>query len=335
MKQTWIQEYFHFQEQITPDGSERLFLKGHYRGQPALLIKPGGSPGGVREGLAYASISRHLHAHQLPVPELYYFAPETGDVLTQYIEGRHLESEIKAYHDDAGRLTAHGEAAIKKRYETILNTLLKMQTQGAKGFDTGWCFDTPSYDSHLAFEREAMYFLNAFLKDIYCITAGREIEEELKEFCSQVDHMNNSFLLHRDFQSRNILVSGDRFWFLDFQGARLGPLGYDLASLLFDPYVDLAPALRAHLFRFYWTKLHETITHITFDDFQTGFNALAILRTMQAIGAYSFLSVRKGKTFFRRFIPIALRNLRLLLSETNDLSGLKQLIANLHDDKTI
>ena len=54
-------------------------------------------------------------------------------------------------------------------------------------------------------------------------------------------------LMHRDFQSRNILLQDGRVRLVDVQGMRLGPLGYDAASLLWDPYVALPQGVREHL----------------------------------------------------------------------------------------
>jgi len=44
--------------------------------------------------------------------------------------------------------------------------------------------------------------------------------------------------MHRDFQSKNLMIKNEQIFVIDFQGARLGPPSYDLASLLFDPYVN-------------------------------------------------------------------------------------------------
>ena len=53
--------------------------------------------------------------------------------------------------------------------------------------------------------------------------------------------------IHRDFQSRNIMILGDRHYLIDFQGARKGPIQYDLASLLIDPYVELPDTIQTIL----------------------------------------------------------------------------------------
>ena len=53
--------------------------------------------------------------------------------------------------------------------------------------------------------------------------------------------------VHRDFQSQNIIIRNAQAHLIDFQGMRPGLAEYDLASLLFDPYVDLSPAEREEL----------------------------------------------------------------------------------------
>jgi N-acetylmuramate 1-kinase len=45
-------------------------------------------------------------------------------------------------------------------------------------------------------------------------------------------------LVHRDFQSQNLMIKDGKVWLIDFQGLRRGRQEYDLASLVFDPYMD-------------------------------------------------------------------------------------------------
>src|SRR2546423_10254052 len=49
-------------------------------------------------------------------------------------------------------------------------------------------------------------------------------------------------LVHRDFQSQNIIMRNGQAHLIDFQGMRPGLAEYDLASLLFDPYVNFSRA---------------------------------------------------------------------------------------------
>src|SRR5438874_12847068 len=58
-------------------------------------------------------------------------------------------------------------------------------------------------------------------------------------------------LVRRDFQSQNILLRNGQAYLIDFQGMRPGLAQYDLASLLYDPYVDLAGEERDELIAYY------------------------------------------------------------------------------------
>ena len=59
-------------------------------------------------------------------------------------------------------------------------------------------------------------------------------------------------LVHRDFQSQNIIVRNGQAHLIDFQGMRPGLAEYDLASLLYDPYVTLSADERTQLLEYYW-----------------------------------------------------------------------------------
>jgi aminoglycoside/choline kinase family phosphotransferase len=119
--------------------------------------------------------------------------------------------------------------------------------------------------------------------------------------------------MHRDFQSRNIMVRDGCFYLIDFQGGRLGPPHYDLASLLIDPYVDLPPDLREALLDYFAARL-SALGSIPPAEIRHAYRYCALSRNLQILGAYGFLTRRKGKPFFARYIPAAVRSLQANLS---------------------
>ena len=68
-----------------------------------------------------------------------------------------------------------------------------------------------------------------------------EIEAVRAEFKIIVEELAGEprVLCHRDYHSRNLMLSQGQLYLIDFQDARMGPDTYDLASLLRDSYVDL------------------------------------------------------------------------------------------------
>ncbi len=114
--------------------------------------------------------------------------------------------------------------------------------------------------------------------------------------------------IHRDFQSENIMIVRERIRFVDFQGARMGPPEYDVASLLFDPYVDVLDREAVYrLFDFYRIQSGRRTS-------RRAFEIAAAQRLMQALGAFGNLSIHKGKQRYRAFMPIALSRLVNVLS---------------------
>jgi NDP-sugar pyrophosphorylase family protein/aminoglycoside/choline kinase family phosphotransferase len=134
-------------------------------------------------------------------------------------------------------------------------------------------------------------------------------------------------LLHRDLQSSNVLLMKGQPVLIDFQGMRLGPAAYDLASLLCDPYVTLSPCLREALLDYYvqHTTRGETTRRL--------FWVAAVERLCQALGAYGRLGALPGTAGFLRHIPAGLAQLRVALDAVGKLPTLNHLLAAWHDTR--
>jgi N-acetylmuramate 1-kinase len=113
-------------------------------------------------------------------------------------------------------------------------------------------------------------------------------------------------LVHRDFQSQNIIIWDEEAYLIDFQGMRPGLPQYDLASLLFDPYVALADGERAHLLRYYFERNDHGWT---FPEFERVYLECGIQRLMQALGAYGVIGILREKKEFLRHIQPAIKTL--------------------------
>ncbi len=112
-------------------------------------------------------------------------------------------------------------------------------------------------------------------------------------------------LIHRDFQSQNVILRDGEPVFIDYQGLRFGLPEYDLASLIYDPYVPMAEPEREELIAFAEARSQNP-------DFRRHFQLCACQRLMQALGAYGFLGLVKGKPAFLDHIGPALANLRIV-----------------------
>jgi hypothetical protein len=171
---------------------------------------------------------------------------------------------------------------------------------------------------------EQNYFFDNFVKN-FSTLSPTEIEElrQLPHFQENAQTLAAlpRFLVHRDFQSQNVIVQGRQTWFIDHQGLRAGRPEYDVASLLYDPYVSFTDAEREDLCEFYGDA-HPG--HDRYDTNPTYFAMCACQRLMQALGAYGYLGLHKGKPAFLKHIPAAVQNLRAVLEQQNVLPGLAE-----------
>ena len=130
-------------------------------------------------------------------------------------------------------------------------------------------------------------------------------------------------LVHRDFQSQNVMLPGGEPRFIDYQGMRYGRLEYDLASLLFDPYVPFPPDDRDRLARYYHRHSGDPRS---FGEFEAVLLRCAVQRLMQALGAYGYLGIDRQQSNFLGHIPAALDHLRHVAVERGALAELAPLL---------
>lgn len=305
------------------DGSDRrvyrLFAGGH---SFICVYHPNGRRGIPSENDSFVYIAEHLRSRGLPTPLIQAYDPERGLFLMQDFGDFSLESVIKKIKEP--RL-------IKQVYQTVLKLLLKIQIEGARDFDSRYCYDTPLYDGRFSWARESRYFVEAFLKRyLGWKTAPPAVERELRTIALAVDQEKNQLFLYRDFQSRNIMIWSGGIGLIDFQGGRWGPPQYDLASLLIDPYVTIPEQIRTELFDYYLQELSATIP-IRSKNFREHYEVIAFQRNLQILGAYAFLSRVKGKTYFEDYIPAALSDLKRRVSGKifRPYKSVRQMIADL------
>jgi len=149
---------------------------------------------------------------------------------------------------------------------------------------------------------------------------GPEWEKERLAVAVRAAGLEQTFI-QRDFQSENVLICDGKVRFVDFQGARLGPPAYDVASLLFDPYCDfLESDMTERLFK----KYAELSLRVKANEPE--FLVCAAQRLMQALGAYGNLSIHKGKTRYREFIPVAFERLNAVMKKMPEYKAIGRVV---------
>lgn len=281
-------------EEIITGGSNRRFYRIEKDNKTYILIED-------KNIKDYVRILNHLSRIGVGVPEL-------------------VEAKIdKATVEDLGRTSLYEimknhNTDWQKYYLMAIDELIKLQIDGRNDAPINLYYD----DEHIRWEQE--YFKEFFLGQ-FCQIPEKEIktiEEEMdflfEELIRLLEPVNN-YLMHRDYQSQNIFIKDSRIRIVDFQSARIGPLTYDLASLLRDAYVEIDKDTELFFIEYYLARLEERGIKIEKNKFLKIYRLTAIQRNMQALGAFANLSLNKKKPHFKKFIPHGLELLKRGLYE--------------------
>lgn len=292
-------------QKISSDGSTRRFWRvKNSCGPNCIVVLPGGnSDQELSESRSAWKIGSQLWRKNVAVPEVYGWDKNSGMLLFEDLGDLRLHDLVKQTEgkDDPSSI-------IEDLYVTVIEKLVTMQVKGCEDFLEDWCWDGSKYDVSLMIERESNYFLRAFWENFLGQQAIPGVVDEFQDIASRGGAIPADYFLHRDFQSRNIMICEGKVRFIDFQGGRKGPLGYDIASLMIDPYVGLSPEKQDDLLGIYLHRLNRHVS-VSEAEFLSGYNVLAVQRNLQIIGAFAFLYQVRGKSFFSHFLHPALVSL--------------------------
>ena len=297
-------------EHLKGDGSNRQWYRLK-RGRRSMILVDHGIKefDRIDEADAFVNIGRYLFDRGLPVPQIYEADTFAGYVFLEDLGNLDLQAAV--------RQTDPFEKVIGL-YQRVIHLLMKFSASGADQFDTAWCYQTPRYTKSMILENECRYFVDAFLNTYLGLKIKyADFKKEFEYLAENALKHAVQGLMHRDFQSRNIMMHNDQIYFIDFQGARMGPIQYDLASLLIDPYVDLPQDIQIQLLVYTLEKLQERMNLDT-DNFKRCYRFCCLTRNLQILGAFGHLTRVKGKMHFEKYIPAAVRTLAHNLKNHKD-----------------
>ena len=309
---------------LSGDGSDRRWYR-LVSGDRSLVMADHGIHVQETQGEAgaFEDIGRHLHGRKVAVPRIHDADRFSGLVFLEDLGSVHLQDAVR---------TAPGPGALLALYRQVLDRLPALWLDGGDGFDPGWTWQTARYDREMVLNAECAYFRDAFLRGYLGMDLPDDaFRDEFERVAEGAVTLGVPAFMHRDLQSRNIMMNGRGPHFIDFQGGRTGPIQYDLASLLIDPYVALPEALQERLTADCVDRLSAS-TGIAPRKFTEGYRYCCIARNLQMLGAFGFLTRVRGKAGFERYIPRALQILprHLAKAGSGKFPGLMRLALDLN-----
>lgn len=294
-------------------GSDRNFYRIKV-GRDALILAKYGNQ--RDENRHYVDIARFLRLVGVRVPEIYFHDEAEGLIWMEDLGDRDLWSFREEPWETRRGL-----------YRAALDQVLTMHLRGLNTAVAEAPKLQPEFNTEL-YLWEQHYFLENCLGRHFGLDAAavsREgCEKRLAEIAGQLAEQPRA-LIHRDFQSQNIVVKDGLPCLIDFQGMRPGLVQYDLASLLYDPYVELAGQEREALLAHYSAQSCAQGSEVS-ANFREVYDLCAMQRLMQALGAYGFLGHARGRAHFLAHIPVAVGRLAEVVAR---IDGLEVLSARL------
>jgi aminoglycoside/choline kinase family phosphotransferase len=292
---------------LAADGSSRSYCR--LVGADARTAIGGIGPDPA-ENRAFLSFSRSLRDGGLKVPEIYGADEASGVWLMQDLGDTSL---FTALEDSRHRTGDRFAPEIETWFRQVAVTLPGFQIQGGRVVDFDVAYPRSDFDAQ-SILWDLNYFKYHFLKLAQIPFDEAALEEDFHRLAQFLLRAEGGHFLHRDLQSRNIMLQNREPWFIDYQGGRRGPLQYDVASLLCSATTDIPPAAQTRLLEVYLDALEneQPVDRARWKELYRGF---VLIRLMQAMGAYGFRGFFERRPRFVASIPNAARSLRNLLEE--------------------
>ena len=213
-------------------------------------------------------------------------------------------------------LVGANEDVIKSEYQKVIDTIIKLfdvrseSSKHQKIFDRAFDFEKLSSEMEMTVE----FFLEKYLNTSTELSRNPEFMKEIHQICEELESSPRVFC-HRDLHSRNVMVKDGEQYLIDFQDARMGPIFYDLVSLLEDCYFSLGPKLRESLYLYFMSKIEGAFE---IKDYKRLYNLSAIQRIFKALGSFAYFYVDKGDDRYLKYIGIGVDRLLEILKEVGD-----------------
>jgi NDP-sugar pyrophosphorylase family protein/aminoglycoside/choline kinase family phosphotransferase len=280
---------------IGTGGSDRKYYRMKNDDSTAVFVKYKKEDPDFHRHIEY---TKFFGKHDIPVPELIEANHESMSALFEDLGDVSLYSWLKCPREPR---------QIESMYRKVMDIVALIHTNATRHVSECPLLQERVFD-YEHFRWESDYFIERFVKLVKGITIEdlSALNEEFHKLAQKADSYSKT-VIHRDFQSQNIMITKGIPRLIDYQGARIGPPAYDIASMLWDPYFRLDDDMRERLLEYYLEQMKNKLNE---NDFFESLSICRLQRHMQALGAYGFLSMAKGKRYFLKHISEGLRLLK-------------------------
>lgn len=217
-------------------------------------------------------------------------------------------------------------------YADAIASLIKIQAASRSGV-------LPDYDHHLL-KRELDLFPEWFLGHHHGLVLSDKERAEIEQVFEQIMAINLAepkVFVHRDFHSRNLMVTNPNPGIIDFQDAVFGPISYDLVSLLKDAYIEWDEEVSIDWLIRYWEQARKAGLPVNpdFAEFHREYEWMGVQRHIKILGIFARLYHRDGKDGYLKDMPLVARYLRKACERYADLGVIRRWLDKVENKHTV
>jgi aminoglycoside/choline kinase family phosphotransferase len=271
----------------------------------------------------FLSVLSHFKKHNVFVPEVIGMAPPLGLVLLEDLGDLTLERKFWENQNQSTSLPFYFQA---------MDELIKIHYVCSADRSPCSAFNIQFDTEKLLWEMN--YGYEHLLQKLCAADLNAEDEKELKrifiDICQKLDR-EDKYIAHRDYHSRNLMIKFGKMRVIDFQDARMGPIQYDIVSLIQDAYVSLNEEVSKQIIDYYLLQRADHIKdRLSRDQFDEIYHLQVIQRCFKACGSFSsFYNARDDRRYLK-YIQPALKSVAKSLSRFPDYKKFHSLLIDLN-----
>ena len=309
---TWIQSFCGAQtfklQPLAGDASFRRYFRLYTNDATYVVMD---SPLHQEPIDTWIEINIVLEQHGLRTPKILAQERTQGFLVLDDLGDNSMMSAISDQHTDC-------------LYRQAMDSLLNMQKISTANINL------PIFDAKWALsEMQIMeeWFLKNLLSLHLSIDQHEVINRSFQLLARKIATQPTTFI-HRDYHSRNIMVlENSELGLIDFQDAMIGPITYDLVSLLKDCYLMWPPAKRKQWLTYFYLNLDNEY-NISIEEFEQAFELCGLQRHLKVLGVFSRLHLRDKKSAYLKDLPRTFEYVISCLAEKQELQELYTLMTS-------
>jgi hypothetical protein len=256
----------------------------------------------------FMNLHRYLIKSDLNIPEIYLNDEKNRVVLLEDL------SDMTLYK----LINKESRKNLKNKYKKAIDELIEFQDYTLKNRDDEVYAFKRSFDE-TTLKWELDHFVEWRIKEgigvQLSINNTKLVDKYFDDIVSKLLVLPQ-IVVHRDYQSKNIMIKDDSYYLIDFQDALIGSYVYDLVALLKDSYVELSEDFVVEMLKYYIQKKKEKSNiEYEFEVLYNDFKLQAIQRKLKDTGRFHFIDIVRKNPSFLEYLPLSQKYVREYLSD--------------------